>query len=241
MNGVDLEKELRKEKARQQKATPDQALEAFKKVLAEDDHADDEVLYRIFNNSDELDYLNLNNLDPQNIYTEDHIKNLCTRYRLRFLDSSLFKGEIPHEAIAKIKRIEKREETSLCGFKIMAPAPLFHLEYKDKDPLLFAPLGNGRYYLIHKWGGDLHPLRALAVFPFRNFKSLLFTIALLAFTIVMSVPSSVMLGPYDKSTLGIRAIFFIYLFIAFSGLTVLYGFSRMKDFNSNLWKSKYKD
>jgi len=241
MNGVDLEKELRKEKARHQKATPDQVLEAFKKVLSEDDHADDQVLNRIFNDSDEVSFLRLQNLNPENIYTEEHIKSLCTRYRLRFLDSALFKGEIPYEAVAKIKRIEKQEGRPLNGYKIMAPAPLFHLEYKDKDPLLFAPLGNGRYYLIHKWGRDLHPLRALAVFPFRNFKSLLATIALLAFAIVMSVPSSVMMGPYDTNTVGIRAIFFIYLFIAFSGLTVLYGFSRMKNFNGNLWQSKYKD
>ncbi|MDZ7848783.1 MAG: hypothetical protein U5L96_19765 [Owenweeksia sp.] len=94
---------------------------------------------------------------------------------------------------------------------------------------------------MHKWGKDLHPLRRLMVFPGRNFSSLLGTLAALALLVVMCIPSSVMLGPLDDSSLAIRAIFFLYLFIAFSGLTVLYGFSRMKNFNANLWNSKYTD
>ena len=36
----------------------------------------------------------------------------------------------------------------------MAPSKLFELENYD-DPLLFASLGDGYYYLIHKWGNDL--------------------------------------------------------------------------------------
>ena len=38
----------------------------------------------------------------------------------------------------------------------MAPSALFRLEKTD-DPLLFVPLGNNYYYLVHKWGNDLHP------------------------------------------------------------------------------------
>lgn len=241
MNGVDLEKALHRLKHSEERSQPDAWLEAYRELLKKDDLADEAILQRIFSGSSAASRFHLRNLDPDRIFTVDQIKELCTRFRLRFLEAALFKGEIPHAAVAEIKRLEKLESNSLDGYMIMAPAPLFHLEYKDKDPLLFASLGNGRYYLIHKWGKDLHPLRALAVWPFRSFKSLLTTIALLAFTIVMSVPSSVMMGPYDSSSLGIRAIFFIYLFIAMSGLTILYGFSRMKDFNGNLWNSKYKD
>ena len=118
---------------------------------------------------------------------------------------------------------------------------MFNLKNKDKDPLLFLPLGDQHYYLVHKWGGDLHPLRKLIVWPFRNFKTLLTCVAGLALFIVACIPSSVMMSPYDSSSLGLRVICFFYLFIAFSGLTVLYGFSRVKDFNSRLWDSRYMD
>jgi len=72
-------------------------------------------------------------------------------------------------------------QTKLEGFRIIASSKLFKLENYD-DPLLFAPIGNGYYYLIHKWGNDLHPLRKLAMKPFKtmgNFLILLIFISLL--------------------------------------------------------------
>lgn len=75
---------------------------------------------------------------PSAIFVVEDIQTLCIQYRLRFLDASHFKAPIPYEAIAKIQRIEAKEEISLEGFKIVAPAGLFNLEYKDKDPMLFA-------------------------------------------------------------------------------------------------------
>ena len=54
----------------------------------------------------------------------------------------------------------------------MAPSVLFRLEKKD-DPLLFVPLGNEYYYLIHKWGNDLHPFRKALMWPFKNIWNLL--------------------------------------------------------------------
>ena len=241
INAVDLERALAREKRRQSAQSPDEILAQYEAMLRKDDEVDEAVLRRIFGAEGKSRNICYSRLDPQRIYHVDHIRSLCTRYRLRFLDARLFKGEIPYEAISHIKHLQQREEVELSGFKLMAPAPMFQLENKDRDPLLFATLGKGHFYLVHKWGKDLHPLRALAVLPFRNFKSLLFTLASLALLVVSCIPSSVMMGPYDQSSLGIRVIFFFYLFIAFCGLTALYGFSRLRDFNANLWDSKYLD
>ncbi len=241
MNGVDLEKALHKTKAKDQAKNPDEVLRAFQEILKEDDQLDDHILQNIFSSDGQISHLEARNLEADKIFTLKQIKELCTNYRLRFLSTKYFKGEIPHEAVAKVKQLQKKEGQEIKDFKIVAPASLFNLEYKDKDPLLFIPLGNQRYYLVHKWGNDLHPLRKAVVFPFRSFKSLLASVALLAALVVCCVPSSVMMGPYDQSSLAIRVIFFFYLFIAFSGLTALYGFSRMKNFNSELWNSKYTD
>jgi hypothetical protein len=239
MKGLNLERALQREKRRAERKDPDQVLEAFIEMLRDDDQQDDLILQRIFGRNSGIDDLDAVRLDPERIYHIDHIKKLCTDYRLRFLDGEFFKGEIPYEAISRVKTLQRNQDKEIHNYKIMAPAPMFHLEEKDRDPLLFVPLSGTHYYLVHQWGKDLHPLRRMMVFPFRNFKSLLATVALFAFAVVMSVPSSVMMGPYDTSSLGIRVIFFFYLFIAFSGLTTLYGFSRMKNFNANLWNSKY--
>lgn len=240
--GVDLEKALERERRKDELNSPDETLAAFRQMIKEDDRLDQEILDRVFGeHSPVQNHINLEELDPDRIYSLDQIKNLCTRYRLRFLDSKHFKGELPYEAISKIKALQRSQDQDLTAFKIVAPAPMFNLKNKDKDPLLMLPLGGDRYYLIHKWGNDLHPLRALMVLPFRNFKSLLMTVALFAALVVSLFPDSMVMGPLDQHSWNIRIIFFFYLFLAFSGLTALYGFSRMKNFNSELWNSKYLD
>ena len=84
-------------------------------------------------------------LETDKIYHIDQIKQICIDYRLRFLDSKYFKGEIPAAGISKIKALEKSHKIDIEGFKIIAPSKLFRLEDKD-DPLLFAPIGNNYFY-----------------------------------------------------------------------------------------------
>ncbi|MEP3444369.1 MAG: hypothetical protein ABJN53_06215, partial [Flavobacteriaceae bacterium] len=64
-------------------------------------------------------------LETKNIYHLNQIKEICINYRLRFLDSSYFKGEIPQSALTKIKQIEQSHCIEIRGFKIIAPSKLF--------------------------------------------------------------------------------------------------------------------
>jgi hypothetical protein len=238
--GCELVKALREERNKQPKE--DEVLEAFKQLLRREDAVDEAIVNAIFNKeSGMLKTVELKALDPEYIFTESEIKTICIRYRLRFLDASFFKGDIPYEAIAKIKRIQKTGNIELKNFKIVAPAGLFRLRHKDRDPLLFLALGNGKYYLIHQWGKDLHPLRGVMMYPFRNFATLFKTIALMALISAAILPASLVMGPNDQHAFPIRVIFFFYVLIALCGLTSLYGFSRLKNFSSALWNSRYDD
>jgi len=238
---VDLEEVLNRSRQRAEGQSGEAVLNSYRQMLDKEDQEDEEALNTLSKRGNAFNEVEEAQLDPRRIYREEEIKAICINYRLRFLDAALFKGHIPYEAVTKVKRLRRRHGEALQGFKIVAPAPMFHLENKDKDPLLFMPLSNGQYYLVHKWGGDLHPLRRLMVWPFKSFKTLIGTVALFALAIVMCIPDSVIMGPYDQSSASLRVIFFIYLFIAFSGLTALYGFSRVKNFNTALWQSKYLD
>ncbi len=174
-------------------------------------------------------------LETDKIFYIDTIKTLCIDYRLRFLDSYRFKAQIPQEAITKIKNLEKLHNTTLTGFKIAAPSRLFKLDNYD-DPLLFAPIGNGYYYLIHKWGIDMSIYRKWLVRPFRDFGSfLVFLVAvslLLAFTV-----SEKALGNADPDL--VRFISFLFIFKSVCGIALYYCFWKGKNFNTAIWNSDF--
>ena len=174
-------------------------------------------------------------LETHRIYHLDQIKTICIDYRLRFLNSKYFKGEIPQEAISKIKALEKAHNIELEGFKIIAPSKLFRLEDKD-DPLLFVPIGNKYFYLIHRWGNDLHPLRKILAWPFINIVNLTALVVVIAYLITLLVPN----GLFSKE--GSRAEFWIiyfFMFKAIASVVIFYGFALGKNFNPAIWNSKY--
>ena len=239
MAGINLQNELIKERKKLRFDNEQEVLTAFKSLFNAQKGESQKILERILGSNGEFNKLETDLLKTENIFHLNEIKSICIKYRLRFLDASKFKGEIPLEAIKKVDELQKEHNTELAGFKIIAPANMFRLQERDKDPLLFAPLGNGYFYLVHKWGNDLSFFRKALVYPFRNFESLFKSVIGLCAAIALSVPSEVMMGPLDKTSFNIRVIFFFYLFFAFAALTALYGFSRVKNFNENLWNSKY--
>ncbi|MAW93806.1 MULTISPECIES: hypothetical protein [unclassified Leeuwenhoekiella] len=195
---------------------------------------------RILNNlastsdEDEVDF-NFDLLDRNRIFHEKSIKKICIDYRLRFLDSRYFKGNFPQEALSEINRLEQEHKTSLSGFKIMAPSKLFVLSKTD-DPLLFAPMGNGYYYLIHKWGNDLHPLRKLLMWPFKNFENLIFTVLLSSILATALVPD----GLFTKEqSFSQDVMVFFFMFKSIAAVVLYYGFASGKNFNTAIWRCQY--
>ncbi len=178
---------------------------------------------------------NFDLLETHRIFHLDQIKKTCIDYRLRFLDSVYFKGEYPKAAISKIKKLESLHNTKLQGFKIMAPSKLFKLHDKD-DPLLFAPMGNGYFYLIHKWGNDLHPLRKLLVWPFKDLLNLVAVTIGFSLLVTYLIPD----GLFSKNNSNTEFwIIFFFMFKWIAAVVIFYGFALGKNFNPAIWNSKY--
>ena len=174
-------------------------------------------------------------LEASRIFHEDDIEKICTVYRLRFLNSHFFKGDFPEEAVSEIRSLENLHQSQLGNFKIVAPAKLLKLENAD-DPLLFAPMGNGYYYLIHKWGRDLHPLRKLMMWPLKSMDNLAISIVLLSILLTIISPMH-----WFTPSPGIGNYIFLFMITLNSvgGLVLLYGVSKGKNFNGVIWDSKY--
>lgn len=175
-------------------------------------------------------------LETNQIFHVSQIKKVCIDYRLRFLDSNLFKNVIPEEAITKISALEKNHETKLEGFKIIAPSKAFQLIYYD-DPLLFAPLGNDYYYLIHKWGNDLTWYRKLSVLPFKNIMNFVVFCGVISALIIAVAP----LNNLSKDMPLAPIILFLFMFKAVIASIAYYFFLAGKNFNSEIWDRKFKE
>ncbi|MFP2997594.1 hypothetical protein ABN763_16875 [Spongiivirga sp. MCCC 1A20706] len=175
-------------------------------------------------------------LDSNRIYHISQIKKICIDYRLRFLDSKYFKSKIPHAAISEIKSLERNHNIEINSFKIIAPSKLFKLEKAD-DPLLFTPIGNGYFYLIHKWGNDLHPFRKLLMMPFKSFPNLMFVMILVSYLLTSMIPT----GIFSKNGASNTEFLMLFLFMLKSvvGVVLFYGFALGKSFNTMIWNSKY--
>jgi hypothetical protein len=110
-------------------------------------------------------------LPQERIFTRDAIRAVCVRYGLRFLPSSLYKGALDEGIAAAVEDLKAKNGGRLPtairfrgdGFFIAAPKESFALQARPVDPLLFCDLGDGQYYLVHKWGTDLSAFRRLAV------------------------------------------------------------------------------
>ena len=177
------------------------------------------------------------NKNEGNIFTLTQIKSVCEKFRLRFLDTKFFKGEIPVEALKKIQQLEDETNVHFNNFFIMAPSSLFELEDAQNDPLLFVRIADDKFYLIHKWGSDLSWTRKVLCFPLRNWFSFLGTI--LAFSIVLAffIPSDIIKFDLRPWMLNVILTFHIFMFTA--GALIFMGSVYQRNFSISEWSSKY--
>ncbi|PKD19358.1 hypothetical protein APR41_16275 [Salegentibacter salinarum] len=230
---TNLEEQLYK--SRKQRISSENVLQQVQEIFEQEAVKADKILEEIHSGSAGNNNFNLDLLESNRIFHLSDIEKLCIDYRLRFLDSGYFKGEIPYEAVSRIKAIEKEQQISLKGFKIVAPSKLFKLENAD-DPLLFAPMGNDYFYLIHKWGNDLHPLRKLLMWPFRHLENFIGSLLVLSFILALLIPDG-LFSPQQTTTQFFMIFFFVFKWVA--GLAIFYGFKKGKNFSSAIWRSKY--
>jgi len=192
---------------------------------------------KFYNTTFEL--LNDDELDRPNVFKKAEIKGICTKYRLRFLNSQYFRGEIPYEAVLKIKDLNSVYHKDLKGFKILASRKAFLLKEKRPSFLLFAPTIAGDYYLVHAWGQKMKWHRKLLAWPLSTFESLFTTVAIITAIIAVSLPTYLITldreAPY---WCGYRMATFFHILIFNSGVTTYFTFALNKNFSNSVWNSE---
>ena len=228
MKKVNLFEELINERSKQ--ITSEELRIAIKSIWSKDDQIKKSLNKKNDNKHNDLKF---DKMKTRNIFHKDTIKKICVRYRLRFLDSNLFKGEYPKNITKIIGKIERNHNTTLSNFMIMAPSKLFKIKSPD-DPILFVPIGNDYYYLIHKWGEEFNYLRKLMVLPFKNIDNL--TI----FSVLVSVLFA-LLGKLFMPSLTFSEVFILFLFLVKGFIFIFFYmfFLTRRNFSESIWNSKY--
>ncbi len=193
------------------------------------------VLELLSDNTKSNNNFNFDKLSREKIFHLDSIKKTCIDFRLRFLDHKYFKNSLPKEAFSEITKLESTHNTILSDFKIMAPSKLFRLKNTD-DPLLFVPLGNNYFYLVHKWGNDLHPLRKLFMWPLKNLRNMILFLLFVSLCLTLITPTSI----FSKvESWSVFWMIYFFMFKAIASVVIFYAFALGKNFNKAIWNSKY--
>lgn len=233
MNPTSIETKLLSERRKFKSETA--ILEEIKHMFSKNEEDREQIAHNLKKKSStKPNNLKFDLLETDKIFHLEQIKTICIDYRFRFLSSSIFKNTIPEEAISKIRMMEKDHETTLDGFKIIAPSKAFELLNYD-DPLLFVPLGNDYYYLIHKWGNDMHPLRKLLVLPIKNVGNFTIFSLLISLIITLVLPANNL----SKSIPLAPVIVFLFAFKSIVAVFLYFFFMMGKNFNSEIWQRKY--
>ncbi len=230
---VNLHEELNLIKSKK----PFDILHEAKKILEEDESLEAKIIAEI--NAEkpkpEFSIADIHALDQTRIFSLDQIKDLCLTYRLKFVDAHRYNNDIPKETILKIKNEEKDLNAKFKGLKIIAPKKTLQLGDCDGDPLLFASLANGTYYLLDKWGNDLNAWRKILAWPVKNIENWLKFV--LAFTVLLTLitPSSwISTNPNGINWMEI-AYYGIYLFVSFNIIALFAGLSFHQNFSEYEW------
>lgn len=174
------------------------------------------------------------------IFNEEDLKNLCIRFRLRFLPSEFYCGEVPYEVISKIKHFEHQQHGNTKKLFILARPSFFLLRNVYDDPLLFVERASGSFELLCRWGNKTPWYTPILKYPYRDFKSMV--ISSLAVGTVIAIICSFM-GMLNYPNMFKSIIMKIPILILsagmFSTLALCYGLLTKTDFSADNWRSKY--
>lgn len=214
-------------------------LEEVHHLLYDEQKQDDLLRAMVLSSMDERP-VRITGMDPDRIFHRDTIRTLCIRYRLRFLPGGLFKGPLPNTAVYALRALERKSGSPMNSFLVMAPANRFKLCDSEVDPLLFVPLGNDKFYLVHKWGTDLSVVRSIVNWPFRTVAHLAVMVLVFAIVASLLVPTQVMTtDPAATFWGGHRVLFLLWTTMVTASFTVFGWFAFFGQFSAEAWNSRY--
>jgi hypothetical protein len=235
---IDLIRVLQNERKRI-RSVDDDLMDDVKRILFTDQYSEKKILNNIQSYNKSYEILDEADLDQNRIFSLEEIKNIAIKYRLRFLDSQIYKGIIPSEALNEIKEVSQLQGKDLRAFKMLAPISFFKLKEKtEADAMIFTVTNLGNYYLLFKWAHPTKWHRNITSYPLRNFENMFALILISTLLITLSFPTSWIAMDKEAeyfSMYRIATFFHMLIFDSAIAAFVLFGF--YSNFSVSQWNN----
>lgn len=233
-----MEKNLQQllEDERKELSTQDALLQEAERILIKSRLSEKNILDNLKFYNSSFEFLDDDEIEQGNIFTQGQIKNLSKKLRLRFLPSQHSASDIPYEAILKIKDLNKTYRKDLKHFKIISTANFFTDADANAPAMLFAQTLYGNYYLVHTWGKSFSKWRSARFFALRNFEYLF--ICLFTFTLLetLLLPNRLLTTDERAGYFSLyRAACIFHLLILNAAFTVFGFFNLRLNFSESIW------
>ncbi len=206
------------------------------RILQQDLFTEEKILANLKQYNRAFELLDEEGLDDSLIFSVGEIKRVCVHYRLKFLESRIFKPEIPYEAVLRIKGLNEQFAKNIKEFRILAAPGSFVNKLAASEALLFAKTNYDNYYLVHRWGKALPWHRKVQYWPMRCFENLFLTVIAITLALALSLPIGLItLDSKADYWSGYRAAAFFHLLIFNMGVTAYTTFAFSKNFSSSIW------
>ncbi len=235
---VDIEQELVKQRNKARQGENQLVFEASR-ILKQDLFSESNILGNLKEYNRISEVVNEEDVDSSLVFTTAEIKKLAIRFRLKFLESKIYKPEIPYEAVLKIKYHNDTFRKELKTFRILSSPQSFVKRESQDATLLFVKTNYDNYYLLHRWGNTIGRTRQAKFWPLRHFENLFITVLLFTLIVTLSLPTHLIsLDPKAVYWSGYRAAAFFHLLIFNMGVTAYFTFAFSQNFSSSIWNSE---
>jgi hypothetical protein len=235
---LDIEDQLSQER-RKSRREEEMLLSEAKRILNNDLFAEKKILENLKQYGKIKELITEEQVDDESVYTIDEIRKVAIKLRMKFLDSRLYKPEIPYEAILRIRHLNENYSKELAGFSILAPSAAYFETENEESALLFARTNHGNYFLIHRWGKPFAWSRKILYWPLRTFENLLVTMITFTLILALSIPTHLItLDSKAEYWSGYRGAAFFHLLIFNAGVTAYFAFAFSRNFSSTVWNRK---
>lgn len=229
------------QRGKEAKQEEDALVQEAKRILKKDLFNEQKILENLRQYNRSFEKPDEEQLPAELIFRPEEIRDLAINYRLKWLDSKLYKPEIPYEAVLRIKYLNDTFHKDIRYFKILSLPESFNSATQQSEALLFARTNYDNYYLVHSWGQKIKWYRAIQFWPLRRFESLVLTVLAITLVITLALPTFLItLDAKATYWCGYRVATFFHLLIFNLGVTAYITFAFGKNFSSSIW-NKYKD